>query len=168
MASRLVAFLRYYGTTLTMVLTPLVLLPIPILIPGPVSVKCILKSSDGYIYIYMYIYICICIYSQIHASSFLHLNWYDHYMTNIVCRRLHISLLIHPPGKTVAILQTKFSNAFWWIKYFVVLFEFHWSVLLRVQLAISQHWFSLWLDADQATRDYLNQYIVAISWLPAR
>ena len=51
--------------------------------------------------------------------------------------------------KMGAILQTTFSNVFssmkmlekFWLK-------FHWSLSLRVQLKIFQHWFRLWLGAD--------------------
>ena len=35
--------------------------------------------------------------------------------------------------------------------------RFHWSLFLRVQLTIFQHWFRWWLGADQATSHYLNQ-----------
>ena len=34
----------------------------------------------------------------------------------------------------------------------------HWSLILGVQLAISQHWFRQWLGADQATSHYLIQW----------
>ena len=53
--------------------------------------------------------------------------------------------------------QTAFWNAFSWLKSFVIWFEFHWSLLLKVQLTISQHWFRNWLGAKQATSHYLNQ-----------
>ena len=43
--------------------------------------------------------------------------------------------------KLAAISQTTFSNAFSWMKSFVFLFEFHWSLFQRVQLTISQDWF---------------------------
>ena len=56
-----------------------------------------------------------------------------------------------------AISHTTFSNAFAWMKCFVFLFKFHWSLLLWVQSTISQHWFKQWLGADQATSHYLNQ-----------
>ena len=36
--------------------------------------------------------------------------------------------------------------------------RFHWSLFLRVQLTIFQHWFRWWLDADQATSHYLYQW----------
>ena len=35
--------------------------------------------------------------------------------------------------------------------------KFHWSLFLRVQLTIFQHWFRKWLGVDQATSHYLNQ-----------
>ena len=67
-------------------------------------------------------------------------------------------LLTHfPLHKMAAISQTTFSHAFSWIKSFVFWFKFHWSLFLRVQLTISQHWFRQWLGVDQATNHYLNQ-----------
>ena len=36
--------------------------------------------------------------------------------------------------------------------------KFHWSLFLRVQLTIFQHWFRQWLGAEQATSHYLNQW----------
>ena len=48
----------------------------------------------------------------------------------------HLSL-----DKISAISQTTFSNAFSWTKSFVFWSEFHWSLFLRVQLTIFQHWF---------------------------
>ena len=41
------------------------------------------------------------------------------------------------------ILQTIFSNAFSWMKMFKFPLRFHWSLLVRVQFAIFQHWFRL-------------------------
>ena len=40
-----------------------------------------------------------------------------------------------------AILQTTFSNAFSWMKMFEFRLNFHWSLFLRAQLTIFQHWF---------------------------
>ena len=40
-----------------------------------------------------------------------------------------------------AISQTMFSNAFSWMKLFDYRLKFHWSLFLKVQLTISQHWF---------------------------
>ena len=53
----------------------------------------------------------------------------------------------HPGGHLTHLPQDKmvtnspFSNAFSWMKSFVLWFEFHWSLFLRVQFTISQHWF---------------------------
>ena len=60
--------------------------------------------------------------------------------------------------KIDAILQTTFSNAISWMKMFEFRLKFHWSLFLKVQLTIFQHWFRLWLDAEQATSHYLNQW----------
>ena len=35
--------------------------------------------------------------------------------------------------------------------------RFYWSLFPRVKLTVFQHWFRLWLGADQATSHYLNQ-----------
>ena len=65
--------------------------------------------------------------------------------------------------KMDAIFQTTFSNAFSWMKMFEYRLKFHWSLFLMVQLTISQHWFRIWLGADQATNHYLDQW-----WLDYR
>ena len=76
--------------------------------------------------------------------------------------------LLDPPPKTCllthwgrnkmdVISQTTFSNAFSWMKTNEFRFRFHWSLFLRVQLTIFQHWFRQWLGADQATSHCLNQ-----------
>ena len=36
--------------------------------------------------------------------------------------------------------------------------KFHWSLFLRFQLTIFQHWFRYWLGAVQATSHYVNQW----------
>ena len=43
--------------------------------------------------------------------------------------------------KIDAILQTTFSNAISWMKMFEFRLQFHWSLFLKVQLTIFQHWF---------------------------
>ena len=43
--------------------------------------------------------------------------------------------------KMAAIFQTTFSNAFSWMKIYEFWLRFHWSVFLRIQLTIFQHWF---------------------------
>ena len=53
---------------------------------------------------------------------------------------LYISLNSLRPRQMDAISQT-FSNAFSWMKIFEFRLKFHWSLFLRVQLTISQHWF---------------------------
>ena len=45
-----------------------------------------------------------------------------------------------PLDKMPTISQTTFSNAFSWTKSFVFWFEFQWSLFLRVQSTMSQHW----------------------------
>ena len=60
--------------------------------------------------------------------------------------------------KTDAILQTTFSNAISWMKMFEFWLKFHWCLFIKPQLTIFQHWFGLWLGAEQATSHYLNQW----------
>ena len=50
-----------------------------------------------------------------------------------------------------------FSNAFSSMKHFMLRFKIHWSLFLKVQLTITQHWFSQWFGAEYATSHYLNQ-----------
>ena len=45
------------------------------------------------------------------------------------------------PRQMDAISQTTFSSAFSWKKMFEFLLKFHWSMFLRVELTIFQHWF---------------------------
>ena len=60
--------------------------------------------------------------------------------------------------KMAAISQTILSIAFSWIKMLEFRLNFHWSLFLRVQLTICQHWFRDWLGAVQVTCHYLNQW----------
>ena len=60
-------------------------------------------------------------------------------------------------GKMAAIFQTTSSNAFSWMKVYEFRSRFHWSLFLRAQLILFQHWFRWWLGAGQATSHYLNQ-----------
>ena len=53
--------------------------------------------------------------------------------------------------KTDAILQTTFSNAISWMKMVEFRLKFHWSLFLKVQLTIFQHWFRWWFGGEQAT-----------------
>ena len=72
---------------------------------------------------------------------------------------ISLNELTHLPlDKMAAISQTIFSDAFWWIKSFIFWLKFHWSLLLRVQLTITQDGFRQWLGAGQATSHYLNQW----------
>ena len=65
--------------------------------------------------------------------------------------------------KMAAISQTTLSIAFSLMKMVEFSLKFHWSLFIRVQLTIFQHWFRWWLGADQATIHYLKQW-----WLDYR
>ena len=60
--------------------------------------------------------------------------------------------------KIDAILQTTFIRASSWIETYAFWLKCHWSLFLRVQLPIVQHWFRLWLGDGIATSYYLNLY----------
>ena len=66
-----------------------------------------------------------------------------------------------PLDKLAAISQTIFLGAFSWMKSFVFRSEFLWSLSLRVQLTINQHWFGYCLGAEWATSYYLK---VLLQW----
>ena len=55
-----------------------------------------------------------------------------------------------PLDKMAASSQTIFSGAFSWMNSFLFWLIFHWSLFLRVQLTITQHWFRLGLNRRQA------------------
>ena len=57
-----------------------------------------------------------------------------------------------------AISQKTLSNSFSWMKMLKFWIKFHWSLFIRVQLTISQHWLRWRLGTDQATSHYLNQW----------
>ena len=59
--------------------------------------------------------------------------------------------------KMAAISQTTVSNAFCWIKLYEFRFNFHWSLLIKGQLTIFQHWFRKCLGSDQVPNHYMSQ-----------
>ena len=53
----------------------------------------------------------------------------------------HVEALTHLPlNKMAVISQTIYSDAFSWMKSFVLWSKFRWSLFLRVQWTITQHW----------------------------
>ena len=65
---------------------------------------------------------------------------------------VHWYLISSPLDKMAAISQTDdiftFLRVLPWMKIFVFWVNFHWSLLRKVQLTITQHWFILWLGAE--------------------
>ena len=71
-----------------------------------------------------------------------HLTVLDHQQVQRWLQSYTCFLLTHlPRNKMAAISQTIFSHGFLWMKSFVFRLKFHWSLFLRVQLTITQHWF---------------------------
>ena len=58
--------------------------------------------------------------------------------------------------KMDALPQTKFSSAISWLKMCEFWLKCQWSLFLRVQLTIFQHWFRLWLGAVQQMESLLT------------
>ena len=87
------------------------------------------------------------------------------YLISILSLRISRRLQLTHWGrdKMDAIFQTTFSNGYSWMKIYEFRMKFHWSLFLRFQLTIFQHWFRWWLDADQATSHYLNQWWI-VCW----
>ena len=65
-----------------------------------------------------------------------------HWLWNSVRQNSTEALLTHwGRDRMDAISQTTFSSALSWMKMFEFRLKFHWSLFLRVQLTIFQHWF---------------------------
>ena len=77
---------------------------------------------------------CHCCYHIFHV--FWTVEYWKLYHTLFPCKLTHWG-----QDKMDAILQTTFSSAFSWMKMFEFRLKFHWSLFLRVQLSIFQHWF---------------------------
>ena len=61
---------------------------------------------------------------------------------SVVKKREKLHWLTHwGQDKMDPILQTTFSSAFSWMKIYEFRLRFHWSLFIRVQLTIFQHWF---------------------------
>ena len=60
--------------------------------------------------------------------------------------------------KIAAFSQTMHSNARSWREIYEFYLKFDWSLFLRIQLIIFQHWFRQWLRNGRATSRYLNQW----------
>ena len=55
---------------------------------------------------------------------------------------VHLRRLTHwGQDEMAAIFQTRFSNAFSWMKMQEFWLRFHWCLFLKIQLTIFQHWF---------------------------
>ena len=84
-------------------------------------------------------------------------HFYQHPFSNILWP--HNTILTHwGRDKMAAIIQTVFSNAFSWMKIYQFPLRFHWSLFLREQLTIFQHWLWWCLGASQMTSRYPNQW----------
>ena len=62
-------------------------------------------------------------------------------LSRLLLPMCHIFLTHWGREKMAAVSQTTLSKAFSWMKILEFRFKFHWSLFLRVQLTIFQHWF---------------------------
>ena len=109
----------------------------------------------------MYILICMAFYRVTHVEMWFwdQTDW--HGLCNDVQSALYMYLapMTHwGRDKMAAVSQTMFSNTFSLMKIYEFRLKFHWSLFLRFQLTIFQHWFRYWLGAVQATSHYLKQW----------
>ena len=72
-----------------------------------------------------------------------------------------ISLFHLPLDQMVAILQTIISDEFSWMTFFVLRIKFNWSLFLRVQLTMTQHWFRQWIGT-KISRSLISKLIFHI------
>ena len=91
--------------------------------------------------------------------GYLITRWWGRAMCMGQCKRdlMHLICLNWSLDKMAMTSPTIFGNAFSWMESFVFRLEFHWSLFLRIQLTISQHYFRQWLGAKQAPNHYLNE-----------
>ena len=91
-------------------------------------------------------------------KSFLML-WHHHGFHSIQLIYTHDGYLSHwGRDKMENVSQTIFPNVFSSINVIEFWLTFHWSVFLKPQLTIFQHWFRWWLGAVQAAGHYMNQW----------
>ena len=96
---------------------------------------------------------CFCLSSAKPSSAPNLINWHWHWWMWEIFALTHWGR-----DQMDAFSQTTCSRAFSWMKMFEFRLKFHWRLFLRFLLTILQHWFRLWLGADQATSHYLNQW----------
>ena len=84
-----------------------------------------------------------CLWPQSHSCLFLLMNKACCFLYSNMTTLISVCISTHGGrGKMAAIFQTTFSNAFYWMKMYEFRLRFHWSLSLRAQLTIFQHWFS--------------------------
>ena len=98
-------------------------------------------------------YRCICV---LYDITLHYIVWYCILMYMCVWSGSE-ELTLLSLDKMAIISQTIFSDAFLWMKSLVFWLKFQWSLILRVQLTMTHHWFWQWLGTERATSHYLNQ-----------
>ena len=68
-------------------------------------------------------------------------EWCDNNCNDTISKHISLTYEPTPLDKMAAISQAIISGAFSWMKMFAFWLKFHWSLLLRNRLTITQHWF---------------------------
>ena len=79
----------------------------------------------------------------------------------------HLDMVYGGLNKMVNILQTTFSIAFSWKKYYIIWLKFHWSFILGGSI-ICQHWFGNEFAQATSSTERSNQSVSMISVEPYR
>ena len=96
---------------------------------------------------------------QIYIIRWFLFKWLNYQKGLVAAAVTHFGWLTNwGRDKMAVVSQTTLSYACSWMKMLEFRSRFHWSLFLRVQLTIFQHWFRQWLGAGQATSHYLNQW----------
>ena len=91
-------------------------------------------NTIKYIYMFIYMYIYMDKFPYVKRNRTVFEKWLILAAHGMCVSELWRYLLTHLPlNKTTAISQTIFSYEFSWMKNFVFLLRFHWSLFLRVQ-----------------------------------
>ena len=94
--------------------------------------------SDSIGRLHKFLYLILCVYQNIKDPIWSCVGYCTLWFTK---EQKHASLTHWGRYNVDTISQTTFSSAFSWKKMFEFILDFHWSLLLMVQLTIFQHWF---------------------------
>ena len=89
-------------------------------------------------------------------------------LTAMILTKFSQCTAVWPPHQTSQDQNKRFSNAFSWMKSFVLWFKFYTYLFLRVKWAICEHWFQLMAWHLTAASQFLHQWWSSLTWLCIR